>query len=202
MRLFCTYLGTKKKPLLLFAAFAVLFALSFVLFRLPVRAVLYPTLLCVIVGGIYLAVDFLSVLKKHKELQDIRKLSAAMIQSLPEPATVAEADYIALVQSLCDEAVKLSSDAAMRYGEMTDYYTVWAHQIKTPIASMKLSLQNEDTPLARHLSSELFRIEQYVQMVLTYQRLDSVDTDYVFRECSLDLHADDPLLLWLRPGSF
>ena len=95
MRLFCTYLGTKKKPLLLSAAFAVLFTLSFVLFRLPVRAVLYPTLLCVIVGGVYLAVDFLSVLKKHKELQDIRKLSAAMIQSLPEPATVAEADYIA-----------------------------------------------------------------------------------------------------------
>lgn len=186
MRLFCAYLGTKKKPLLLFAAFAVLFALSFVLFRLPVRAVLYPALLCVIVGGVYLAVDFLSVLKKHKELQDIRKLSAAMIQSLPEPATVAEADYIALVQSLCDEAVKLSSDAAMRYGEMTDYYTVWAHQIKTPIASMKLSLQNEDTPLARHLSSELFRIEQYVQMVLAFLRLDSVSSDYVFKTVDLD----------------
>ena len=67
---------------------------------------------------------------------------------------------------------------------------------------MYLSLENEDSPLSRSLGEELQRIEQYVQMVLTYQRLDSVDTDYVFRECSLDLHADDPLLLRLRPGSF
>lgn len=69
---------------------------------------------------------------------------------------------------------------------MTDYYSVWVHQIKTPIASMKLMLQNEDTVLARKLSTDLFRIEQYVGMVLAFLRLDSESSDYVFQEYELD----------------
>lgn len=186
MKLFRQYLATKKKLFSALAVFAVLFFVSFVLFRLPLRAVLYPALLCLLTGGIFLWADFLSVRAKHEALEDIRKLSAAMIQSLPEPSTVAEADYGAIVCSLRDEAVRLEQEAAVHFGEMTDYYTVWAHQIKTPIASMKLTLQNEDTAFARKLRSDLFRIEQYVEMVLAFLRLDSVSSDYVFRQCSLD----------------
>ena len=66
---------------------------------------------------------------------------------------------------------------------MTDYYTLWAHQIKTPIAAMRLLLQEESRP---ELEGELLKIEQYVEMVLGYLRLGSDSTDYVFRECGLD----------------
>ena len=66
------------------------------------------------------------------------------------------------------------------------YYTVWAHQIKTHIAAMRLSLQNEDTPLTRKLTNDLYHIEQYVEMVLTFLRLNSDSTDYVFKEYDLD----------------
>ena len=69
---------------------------------------------------------------------------------------------------------------------MIDYYTVWAHQIKTPIASMRLHLQNEDSALSRTLTSDLHRIEQYVEMVLTFLRLNSESTDYVIKEYDLD----------------
>ena len=70
-----------------------------------------------------------------------------------------------------------------------EYYTIWAHQIKTPIASMRLTLQNEDSELSRRLSEDLLRIEQYVEMVLCYLRLDSSSTDYVFQEYDLDRHC-------------
>ena len=60
------------------------------------------------------------------------------------------------------------------------------HQIKTPIAVMKMLLQHEDTPESRMLSDELFRIEQYAEMALTYLRLDSSASDLVFRRCRLD----------------
>lgn len=55
---------------------------------------------------------------------------------------------------------------------MTAYYTAWVHQIKTPIAAMRLTLQGEDTPAARRLMTELGRVEQYVDMALTYLRLE------------------------------
>ena len=68
---------------------------------------------------------------------------------------------------------------------MLDYYTLWAHQIKTPIASMRLSLQQEDTPKARQLLQELSRAEQYVGMVMVYLRLTG-GSDLVLREYELD----------------
>ena len=69
---------------------------------------------------------------------------------------------------------------------MIEYYTVWAHQIKTPIASMRLQIQSEDTESARKLMGDLNRIESYVEMVLTFLRLDSDSTDYLIKEYDLD----------------
>ncbi len=66
-----------------------------------------------------------------------------------------------------------------------DYYGMWVHQIKTPIASMRLHLDGEDSGRSRRLRSELLRIEQYVEMVLTYFRIGSDSSDYVFRTVSL-----------------
>lgn len=69
---------------------------------------------------------------------------------------------------------------------MTAYYTAWVHQIKTPIAAMRLTLQGEDTPAARRLMTELGRVEQYVDMALTYLRLEEGGSDYVIRTCAVD----------------
>lgn len=70
--------------------------------------------------------------------------------------------------------------------EILDYFTIWVHQIKTPIASMRLYLGDEDSKLSRRLKSDLLHIEQYVEMVLTYLKMGSDSTDYVFRKVSLD----------------
>ena len=78
------------------------------------------------------------------------------------------------------------ADAARKTAEMVEYYTLWAHQIKTPIAAMRLTLQNEDSPLSRRLTAELGRVERYVEMVMAYLRLDGESTDYVLREYELD----------------
>ena len=54
MKLFLRYLSGKRKAFLLFAAFALIFALAFWLYRLPLAAVLYPAMLCAAVGMIAL----------------------------------------------------------------------------------------------------------------------------------------------------
>lgn len=70
--------------------------------------------------------------------------------------------------------------------EMIDYFTIWVHQIKTPIASMRLNLEAEDTRLSQRLKSDLLHIEHYVEMVLTYLKMGAESTDYVFAPVSLD----------------
>ncbi|MBQ3405551.1 MAG: sensor histidine kinase, partial [Oscillospiraceae bacterium] len=99
---------------------------------------------------------------------------------------VDDADYRRVIALLQEVRRMRESEAALKYADMVEYYTLWAHQIKTPIAAMRLTLQNEDSPLSRRLMTELGRVERYVEMVLAYLRLDSDSTDYVLRECELD----------------
>ena len=69
---------------------------------------------------------------------------------------------------------------------MIDYYTMWVHQIKTPIFAMRLLLTDTPSQKDQAIAGELFKIEQYADMVLSYLRLDSHYNDLVIRRQPLD----------------
>ena len=186
MKLFFKFLGLKKNIIILYLIFSCIFIVTFALYRLPFGAVVYPLMLCGLLGAAALIAEFLKFRKKHSVLEDIKKMNSEMITTLPECDAVYESDYQEIIEALRSETIALEDASITKYRDMTEYYSVWAHQIKTPIASMKLTLQGEDSPAARKLMSELLRIEQYVEMVLAFIRLDSTSTDYVFREYSVD----------------
>lgn len=71
------------------------------------------------------------------------------------------------------------------YREMADYYTMWVHQIKTPIAALRLLL-GEHPQENKAALSEVFRVEEYVEMVLGYLRSEDMSSDMKFSECDLD----------------
>ena len=182
MKLLGRYLRSKAPAILLFALFAGIMAFSFSLYHLPVRAVLYPAALCALLGLAALAVGFLRALRMHKLLSCLREMDT----ELPEVRDVEAADYREIVRLLREQNREARTRTETEMSAMMDYYTLWAHQIKTPIASMRLRLQEEDTPQARTLLADLGRIERYVSMVLTYLRLEGSSTDYVIRETDLD----------------
>ena len=186
MRLLLSYLRSRRRVLLFSARCALLCSISFLLYHLPIAAVLYPAGLCLLLGGIALGSDFLQFRRRHNFLNGLRSITDSALDALPEAENRIEADYQRIIGLLREEQKQIEGGLRRRYADMIDYYTVWAHQIKTPIASMQLSLQSEDSPLSRKLRLDLFHIEQYVEMVLTYLRLDSDDTDYVIRECEVD----------------
>ena len=168
----------------LFALGCAVFAAAFWLYGLPLGAVGYPALVCLALWLCYALLRGARALKKHRTLC---ALTAALTPDmLPEADTVDDADYRRIIALLQDAREAQTSAAARRFADMTDYYTLWAHQIKTPIAAMRLTLQNEDTALSRRLTAELGRVERYVEMVLAYLRLDADSTDYVLREYELD----------------
>lgn len=181
-----SYLRQRRGVLLTFLLFGGLFAVTFALYSLPVQAVAYPFLLCAVAGSILLAADYRQALRRHRQMERVLRLPDEIAASLPPADTVEREDYRQLVALLEESRRQIQSQAQRRYGDMVDYYTLWAHQIKTPIASMRLTLQNEDSDLARSLSGDLMRVEQYVEMVLVFLRLDSSTTDYVIRRHSLD----------------
>ncbi len=186
MDFFRLYVKQRRLGILFFLLFCLIFLVVFLLYHLPAGAILYPALLCGLLGILFLAFDFRRAYRKHRLLQEVGKLSAQLMETFPSILTPDDADYQQIIQSLRDEQTDLQNRMDRKYGDMVDYYTIWAHQIKTPIASMRLTLQNEDSPLSRRVSEDLFKIEQYVEMVLCYLRLDADSTDYVIKEQDLD----------------
>ncbi len=180
------YLKQKRMGILLFVLCGLIFFSTFLLYHLPMKAVLYPTCLCLVIVLLFFLLDFPRTYEKHRQLLMLQDLSEGLMDSLPEITGMEDADYQRLIELLCEKQRALSDEMNARYVDMVEYYSVWAHQIKTPIASMRLRLQNEDSSLSRQLAGDLFRIEQYVEMVLTFLRLDSDSTDYVFKEHDLD----------------
>ncbi len=191
-RFFFSYLRYHRRGIFLYAVFCGIFAAVFALYHLPVAAVVYPSLLC---GALGLAVFWRDSRRLYKDYSLLKRLETFqgsaeellhMLDALPEPESAAEAGYQAILRQLCEEQAEQTALLNRRYREMIDYYTVWVHQIKTPIAAIRLNLQNEDSDFARLVAEDLQRIEQYVEMVMAFLRLDSESTDYVFRACDLD----------------
>ena len=90
-----------------------------------------------------------------------------------------------MMMELEQECQRQANEYARHREELLDYYTLWVHQIKTPIAAMRLLMQSEEQSDAL-LEMELFKIEQYVEMVLGYLRCESMSSDLSFREYDLD----------------
>ena len=162
------------------------FALVFYLYRVPAGAILYPLLLSLLMIAVFFLWDYIRALKKHRQLMLAAEEPENCSEALPSPAAALEQDYQVLIQAMERSRRQAEERSAAGFADTIDYYTLWAHQIKTPIASMRLSLQNEDSAFSRQMGLELGRIERYVEMALTYLRLDSETSDYVIRPCALD----------------
>ncbi|WP_133015975.1 sensor histidine kinase [Clostridium cuniculi] len=69
--------------------------------------------------------------------------------------------------------------------EYKEYIEQWIHEVKTPIASIKLIEENNKTSTSRFVLQELENIDRYVEQALFYARSEEVEKDYLIREMSL-----------------
>lgn len=183
----CLLFFKKYLPLILFVLLGIVtFFCIFSLYQLESEAFLYGTSLYLTVLICYLIFCFFRErLRHYRRQQQLSSINCSW-NELDAPTSQESCDLQEMIRSLGQRCNELTTQLQSAKQESLDYYTTWVHQIKTPISVMQMILQSEDTPEHRELSAELFRIEQYVEMVLTYIRLGSDDHDFVFRECDLD----------------
>lgn len=168
------------------AFFTLVFVVIFSLYKLELEAVLYAAGLCIVSVIVLYAIRFTSYCKEYEQRQQLIKRIEFAYEQLPQGKNLAEEDYQQMIRMLGEINSRHLTQWQKERQESLDYYTTWVHQIKTPIAVMRMILQSEDTKENRDLLAELFRIEQYVDMVLSYIRLGSNQTDFVIQEYDLD----------------
>ena len=165
--------------------------------------VVYAAVLDAILLLITVLVGFFRYSSKVKALSNALKRPVEEQAQLPEATDDVEMLYQRLLENQSIARSESESSAAIRQSQMRDYYSMWVHQIKTPISAMKLLLEVEreelgqlicDDEQSQYLLSdnmdsfedELFRIEEYVGMALQYQRVSSTENDFVLEKVSVD----------------
>lgn len=172
-----------RKTIFFYFLFSIIFFVIFWLYGLPLDAVGYAFLICTFIGSIGALIDFWHFFKQHKTLVDLQKRVMLSIDELPEATNQSEEDYQKLIKVIHQDKIDLITQKDHDYEEMMEYYTLWAHQIKTPIAAMRLLLSDKEES---ECEEELFKIEQYVEMVLTYLKVDHQGNDFQFEFVDID----------------
>ncbi|HIS44703.1 MAG TPA: sensor histidine kinase [Candidatus Scatomorpha merdigallinarum] len=184
--MFFSYVKRRWKVLSALALFTLIFALVFSLYELPTEAVLYASGLCFVLGAGLLGYSYYLYRRRCRTLETLQRSICVSSDGLPAPEDRIEELYQELIYVLSDERSRIEAVYEGEKRDANDYYAMWAHQIKTPISAMQLLLQQSEVPDRNALSAELLRVEQYVEMVLSYQKLEGGGSDFVLRKRSLD----------------
>ena len=185
MEILKSYLKKNIKVYILFVVFIAIFFIMFYLYNLPLEALIYTGSFCFLVSLIASFLDFVNYRESYKKLKFLEENILNDLEDLPKSLDIRIDYYHKIIEKLYEELEKLTQKNRQKNTDMDDYYSMWVHQIKTPIAAMNFLLDNEEVD-QKILQQELFKIERYVEMVLTYIRLDSISSDYVITKINLD----------------
>ncbi len=183
--LFASFLREKAGTVFLCAAVALLFLAVGALSRLDMGPLLYALLLSGLLAAVAAVASFSRYAKRFRQAEAGQNHLETLPQGLPAPGGRLEKQYQALVKGQAEMRLAEKNEQTRRLKEREDYYTLWMHQIKTPIAAMRLLLQSGEPLPAGPLEEELFKIERYAEMALTYLRLESQADDLELKEYDL-----------------
>ena len=185
MKLFLDYIS-KIKFYIILQLFPVMLAeIIFFLYQLPIEPMVYVTVFWLITGICACLNGFYRYRKKVEQLELIAAAPDINLSQMDSPVGQDERFQQEIMQQLNQMRIDVENASQKSSEDMTDYYTMWAHQIKTPIFALRLLLQESPEENKEKLS-ELFKIEQYVEMVLGYLRTEDMSSDLKLSRCSLD----------------
>lgn len=130
---------------------------------------------------------------KHKRyFNEIDSILEKLDKKFLLPEMIKEADFIQgeklnfILKELSRdmyENIKYYKDMQLDYRE---YIEAWVHEIKTPIASTKLLIENNQNEVTNKIDLQIDRIEGFVEQVLYYSRSNNAHKDYIIKQINLD----------------
>lgn len=184
MKLVLPYIKEKRKTIVVLIFCAIVIKLIAFLYGAKTVDTNYALFICFVGVGLIACADFVKYVGKYRKLEYLKRKLAYEMGEFPEPEGLLEQMYQEMISKLHRSQKELVSSMDISAKEAEEYYMLWAHQIKTPISAMNLLLQ-AGVADPKILSAELFKIEQYVEMVLHYLREKQMSQDMVLNRYSL-----------------
>ncbi|MDE6619119.1 MAG: sensor histidine kinase [Lachnospiraceae bacterium] len=209
MRNFKAYLLEKIRWLAVILFIALVMTVTMLLNGIPFWEIGYGMLLCGFVTAAAILTGYGRHMESFRQLEQMRENIVAAPDDMKVPEYMYERQYQDCIRAIAQDKDRLQKEMMNRQQDLSEYYSMWVHQIKTPIAALKLLIDEEmracldaemdECPDAdrveesdmrvinvRQKQNELFRIEQYVDMALQYTRLGAQTNDFVIERVLLD----------------
>lgn len=186
MRILLDYLKSRQSVVWLYLlSIGIIRLLGYLAQQDPIY-VRYETILISFTLVCILLADGVRYRRKRRQMALIRERTELLPRELPDALDGLCADYEALIRVLSQENERLRSENLSQLEEQKEYYTLWVHQIKTPISAMRLLLDAKDDESARLLKQELFKVDQYADLALKFVKLGDIASDLVVERCDLN----------------
>ena len=181
--------GWFKSELRYIGIFVVFGCVSFItigLYGKSIEPVLYSFVICIFIGTCFLIASYHHYRRRYHALYETYLNLEFSLNNFPKSKDLIEESYQQVAKELFESRNMVATKMKTQISENTDYYTLWVHQIKTPIAAAQMLLQSEN-PIENIglMKQEIFKIEQYAKMALYYVRLYSIASDLILKEYKL-----------------
>ena len=201
MKDFKVYIKERIRWLAVILFLALVMTATMLLNGISIQEIGYGLLLCIFVTVVAVVTGYSRHCESLHLLKEVRKNIDGISNHIKDPEYLYEEYYQDCIRALVQEKDKIQNEMRNHQQDITAYYSMWVHQIKTPIAAMKLLLDEEMNLYletdeigendmcvinSREKQNELFRIEQYVDMALQYTRLEAQTNDFVLQNIALD----------------
>lgn len=180
----------RDKGLFLAINLMIFMIISFLMYSADVALVIIFLLFCVCFLPLltYILIEYIKFRKYFNTVENIlenldKKYLLPEVLNEPNFIEGEEINYIFKVLSRdMHENVKYYKNIQEEYRE---YIEMWVHEIKTPIASTKLLIENNTNEITRKIDTQMDKIENFVEQVLYYSRSDEVGKDYIIKKIEL-----------------
>lgn len=171
----------------LYLLIVVLFVCTFFLYDIPKNVYQDAVIFTLPLLIIFLIIRGIKLAMKHQRLQHLmQEPTLNDWQKSEEALTILETDYQEMMAKLTQQTRQMQQQQEKQEKELMDYYSLWTHQIKTPLAALDLMIQTFDQPQKNAMQEETFKIQQYLEMMLQYLRMQSIQQDFRFEVVSIE----------------
>lgn len=123
---------------------------------------------------------------KHlRELSNSLEQRYLIAEVMDRPIRLEDLEYYHLIKTANKSMIEQVTRVRSERKEYKEYIEQWVHEIKTPIAAIKLLCENHKSDVTRKILVELERTDQYVEQTLYYARSEQAHKDYLIREITL-----------------
>ena len=182
------YLKDKLIPIFIYIINTFIIAMLLVAFKNNYFLIIIIVILLIILGLILLLTDYLKKRVFYNNIQS--KLinldkKYLVLEMLDKPKNKEEELTYQILYDINKSYIEELKDYKLSLKSFKEYIELWIHEVKIPISSLVLMTHNSKENLPKKYTTQINRLDNYIDQVLYYVRSNNSEEDYLIKEVSL-----------------